>query len=543
LPQSGQENDASPERALEAACRVAEKNGQVEVQKQTSPMRTLVAIPLEAGSIESRTLGLCFGSHINADKVNGVVEMIRTQIQVQQLQQQISNLDRVVTETSAIIQLVEEILASETIAQAGQRWMVQIRASLPECRLALGICRRDAKHIRLVAISDAPGVDRHAAKTKALQGIMNHVLKVGEEIAWTQSSGQTPLPAIADLAEIPGIQLGQILGIPLKDIGDRIVGVLMILSSDPAARWDADVRFIRASAPSIAAALACVDRGAHGVLHRLRQKLGRLATARRRWVSSAALAAAAIGFGMPVTHRITATSRVEPVHRRFVAAPFDGKLQRSFAKPGDVVRQGNVLAKLDDHEIRWKRASVLAEYNQAKKKRDAAQAARNYSEQQIAQLEMEQHDIELQLLDDRIANLDITSPIPGVITSGDLARVEGAPLTQGQSMFEVAPLERMIAELEIQDHEIAYVELGQLARLHIDAYPGQVWSGRIQRVRPRAEIRDNVNVFIAEIELDNADLRLRPGMKGSVEVLGRTRPYGWILMHEPFEYFQRLLSW
>jgi multidrug resistance efflux pump len=198
---------------------------------------------------------------------------------------------------------------------------------------------------------------------------------------------------------------------------------------------------------------------------------------------------------------------------------------------------------MDGREIRWKRAGVEADLKQSIKKRDVAQATHSYADQQIAQLESDRLKLELELLDYRAENLEIKSPISGIVASGDLERAEGAPLTIGQTLFEIAPLEKMIVEVALPDDEISHIDVEQTIDVRLDAYPGQAWQVVVAKVQPRSETRERDNVFIAEAELDNIDGRLRPGMKGRAKVRTPHRPLGWILFHKPWEYVTKKLLW
>ena len=117
------------------------------------------------------------------------------------------------------------------------------------------------------------------------------------------------------------------------------------------------------------------------------------------------------------------------------------------------------------------------------------------------------------------------------------------PLTIGQTLFEIAPLESMIVEMSVPDDEISYIAVGQKIDVRLDAFPGQTWQTVAARVQPRSEIRGEDNVFIAEAELNNADGRLQPGMKGRAKLETGKRPLGWILFHKPWEYVSKKLSW
>jgi len=101
----------------------------------------------------------------------------------------------------------------------------------------------------------------------------------------------------------------------------------------------------------------------------------------------------------------------------------------------------------------------------------------------------------------------------------------------------------MIVEIAVPDGEISHIRAGQSVDIRLDAYPGRGWEAPLERVQPRAEIRDEQNVFVAEIELDNADERLRPGMKGRAKIATPHRPLGWILFHKPWEFVVKRLAW
>jgi multidrug efflux pump subunit AcrA (membrane-fusion protein) len=158
-------------------------------------------------------------------------------------------------------------------------------------------------------------------------------------------------------------------------------------------------------------------------------------------------------------------------------------------------------------------------------------------------LEMERLDAKRRLLADRAHHLDIKSPIDGVVISGDLKRAEGTPVAIGQTLYEIAPLERMVAEVAIPDEEISRARAAQPATLTLDAFSGLTWTGTISTIEPRSESHDNENVFIAEVDLDNRDLILRPGMKGRAKIEMDRQALGWIVFHRPWNKLAGWLPW
>jgi len=147
------------------------------------------------------------------------------------------------------------------------------------------------------------------------------------------------------------------------------------------------------------------------------------------------------------------------------------------------------------------------------------------------------------LLEQRTQNLEIRSPIAGVIVAGDLKDTEGVPLETGQSLFEVAPLDCMVIEVSIPEADVWHVQPDMSLRLRLDALPSETVDATILRIHPRAELRNHENVFVAEAELDNTDRRLRPGMRGDAKVSTGQHFLGWNLFHKPVAYVTGWLGW
>jgi multidrug resistance efflux pump len=229
--------------------------------------------------------------------------------------------------------------------------------------------------------------------------------------------------------------------------------------------------------------------------------------------------------------------------RRFIAAPYDGILQQTLVQYGDVVEKDQVLATMDGRQLRIRLSGLRAEYNGAKKRRDSSLAKSDYADAQIALTEMNRLDAEIELLDQQVVNLEIRSPIDGIIVSGDLEKVEGAPLEMGQTLYEVGPLSEMLAEVAIPEAEIQYVSAGMPVAIKLDSFPFQTWHGEIQKIHPRTELVDNQSVFIAQVKMNNDDLRLRPGLKGTAKIRSDAYPLGWNLFHHAWETVRYWTIW
>jgi hypothetical protein len=101
----------------------------------------------------------------------------------------------------------------------------------------------------------------------------------------------------------------------------------------------------------------------------------------------------------------------------------------------------------------------------------------------------------------------------------------------------------MVAEVAIPEEEAAHFPAGCSARLCLNAFAGRSWSGSLERIHPRAELRDDRQVFIAEMPLNNDDGALRPGMRGKAQLIGPKRSLGWIWLHRPWEALRQAWRW
>ncbi|MGV3484843.1 MAG: efflux RND transporter periplasmic adaptor subunit [Planctomycetaceae bacterium] len=229
----------------------------------------------------------------------------------------------------------------------------------------------------------------------------------------------------------------------------------------------------------------------------------------------------------PVPYRTACTARVEPVGARVVSAPFDAALESVFVEPGDSVTAGQPLVALDGRPLRLELQAVEAEIQQSAKQQDVAMAAGKIAEAQLAQLKCQQLGRQRDLLAQRLDQLQISSPIDGVVVVGDLRRSIGAPLEIGQVLFEIAPLDRVIIEVEIPESEIGLVKDDSLAQIRVDSAGVGTVDAALSQIYPAAQLREEQNVYVAPVEVDNQSRGYRPGMRGKATVYGPIRPWAW----------------
>ncbi len=271
------------------------------------------------------------------------------------------------------------------------------------------------------------------------------------------------------------------------------------------------------------------------------------AKSRRAAVAAGVALAALLAF--PFHYEIKADCRLAPTVKRVIAAPFEGILRKSFVLPGDRVEAGASLAEMDNRDLKLREAELIAARERAMKQRDKALTnegeGEDFAAAQVSDLEAQSVGRDLDLVQRKISQLAVKSPLSGVVLSGDLRRAEGLPVQQGQVLFEVAPLDRMIVEIDVPDREISRVRAGEPLRLRLDAFGGEHWQSRLEKVHPQSEQRDGRNVFVCEAPMDDTGrgLDLRPGMRGRAIIQGGRRPLAWTLTHRLWEFVVNSLFW
>lgn len=170
-----------------------------------------------------------------------------------------------------------------------------------------------------------------------------------------------------------------------------------------------------------------------------------------------------------------------------LSAQVSARILRIPVEEGDTVREGQLVAQLDDSLLRrqWEQA-------------DAAQ-------QRVLQIQIEQ--------------TSVYAPRDAVVIK-KIAR-EGEVALPGGTILTIARLSQLDLLLYVLERDLGRVRLGQAVAVAADPYPGRRFAGRVVSIANKAEFtprnvqtqRDRMNlVFAVKVRVDNPDLLLKPGM-------------------------------
>ena len=233
----------------------------------------------------------------------------------------------------------------------------------------------------------------------------------------------------------------------------------------------------------------------------------------------------------------------EPETKQFLSSPIQGRIASCEVRPGDHVAKGQLMARLDDDQLRRDLATAKSEFDGAMKKRDSALATRATGNAELAIIEMNQAKWRIDSIQDHLRRLEIRATFEGIVVQGDWQRNVGMPLTLGQSLFEVAELKSMTAEVRLLSSDLAQINVGDEVSVRSDASGISTFRGKISRIEPRASVIDDEAVFIADVVIHDPDLQLRPGMKAKAQIHAGWKSLGWYLFNRPYRWIANQWIW
>jgi HlyD family secretion protein len=257
-----------------------------------------------------------------------------------------------------------------------------------------------------------------------------------------------------------------------------------------------------------------------------------------------------------LTVTVSATGTLQPLIQVDISSELSGVMRTVLVNENDRVRKGDVLAELDTTrivaQVEGAKASALAaeakvedarttlkeseqtlsrarklstsgmvtdqQFDAAIATRDRAAAAVKMAEANlaIAEAELKQRETDL-------AKSRIYAPIDGIVLtrSADPGQTVASSLQAPVLFVIAADLARMELKASIDEADIGGVKPGQQARFTVDAFPDRAFDALIRDISYASLATDGVVTYDARLDVDNAELLLRPGMTATVSVVTR----------------------
>lgn len=411
-------------------------------------------------------------------------------------------------------------------------------------QVQLGLARR--KSIRVLAMSHAAWFDERTERVNLSAQAMHEAFDQRQRITWPAPPGDGGPVVEAHRRYAEGQSGLALCSLPLIT-GTQVVGVLMLERNRPFE--PAEQAFLDTLALALAPVIELQRAAEQGVLARAWRQTGRalgLVTdssypAVKLGAAVLALLLLVLAF-VPAPYRVSAQALVEGSVQRSAVAPFEGYLREAPARAGDQVKAGQVLAVLDDKDLKLERVRWESELEQALRKEREAMAKANRVDQQQAAAQANQARAQLDLVLAKLDRVQVTAPFDAVVVKGDLSQLLGSPLELGKVLFELAPLDSWRVILKVDERDIGQVALGARGELVLASLPGSSWPFTVKKLTPISVAEDGRNFFRVEAALGDQAPKLSPNMEGVAKVEAGRRSLLWIWTH-PLVDWLRLAWW
>jgi HlyD family secretion protein len=254
-----------------------------------------------------------------------------------------------------------------------------------------------------------------------------------------------------------------------------------------------------------------------------------------------------------VLETVQSTGQIKPLTEVQVGAQVSGRITKVFVDFNSVVKAGDVLAEIDPTllgaqidsnraQVAVAKASVVrAESALATSKQrldrakkmvsegvgtqadlDSAQGAYDVAVADLAAAKAQVSQIDAVLRSSR-TNLEYTrifSPINGIVINRaiDPGQTVAASF-QAPTLFVIAQdLRKMRVFADIDEADVGRVKEGMDAEVSVDAFPGEAFKGTVSQVRFSPFSQSGVVTYAAIVEVENPDVKLRPGMTATVTI-------------------------
>lgn len=258
--------------------------------------------------------------------------------------------------------------------------------------------------------------------------------------------------------------------------------------------------------------------------------------------------------------KVSASGRIQPKSKVNITAEVSGKVIALPVKEGDTVNAGDLLvmidtiqAKSDLDQARYTLNEINARLTGAKA--DLEQAEREFNRQkqlfengltsealfdnakyafeaakstyEATSASAKQSQAYFEKASDNLRKTKISAPMHGIITYVDVEVGEVAPaqnaFTQGKTLLTISNLNVFEVEVEVDETEVAKVDIGQKAEISVDAFPDTTFPGEVVEIGNTAIIEgsgstDQSTNFKVTVVFQGTEVKVRPGMSATVDI-------------------------
>ncbi len=206
-----------------------------------------------------------------------------------------------------------------------------------------------------------------------------------------------------------------------------------------------------------------------------------------------------------------------------VVARTSGPITELLIEEGDVVRAGQLVARIDDREAQNQVAIATVARDEAQLVFDRAQTTHEtglVSQESFdaAQSSLRTAEVQLESAALQLAYTEIRAPFNALVAERYIRRAQY--VTSGMPLFRVSDFDPLWCPIEVPEKDLGRLRVGQKGHVVVEAFPDERFSARVLRIRPTVDAGTGTVTVTLEV---SGQGRLRPGMFARVFVETDTR--------------------
>lgn len=234
------------------------------------------------------------------------------------------------------------------------------------------------------------------------------------------------------------------------------------------------------------------------------------------------------------TPKLVLTGSLEGQTSASISAKMAGRIEEVLVEDGQKVASGQALIRLESTELansqRMSADSVRkAQANFDNAKADYERYLTLYEKNAVSKQQLDSVETKLRIAEadlssaaaslgnaqQQLGNSVLIAPVSGVVANK--AATVGQVVSPGAVLMTVENIDSLYAVINIEQKDLALIQLGQKADVYVDTYSDKTFSGTVETVNPVAGSASRM--FRTKIKLDNAGSLLKPGMFVKVQLV------------------------
>ncbi len=403
-------------------------------------------------------------------------------------------------------------------------------------RVSLGIMK--GLQVETLALSNQIRFNTHSSHLREMETAMEEAIDQKETIQCPFNDGQLSTVTHKHRSLSVKNDNTQVLSVPFK-INEDEMGSILLIKKDANPFSENEIKTLQYAVINlgkvIGLKLELQSTMAQMMLNKIRKNTTSLFGKNNLTIKIASIVfiiTLALLSVFKVDYYVYAAATLEGEITQVIVAPQNSFIKSATVRAGDLVEINQPIVIFDDKDVVLEHESLLSKRGKIFKEYQESLALQQRSKISIFLAQISQVDAELSLVKAKLKRGIISSPLSGIVVSGDLSHSFGTPVDKGQELFKISPLGNYRVALDIDDADVAKLKNEQQGSLRLIGLPFGQLPIRISKITPISMPKDGGNFFRVEAMIKGVNEEtFRPGMKGIAKIKITEKNILWVWTH------------